>query len=148
MKKSMCLILSLILFLSIVPFDADAVEEKIIRLADGSYFTIEIEEYDVRSSGAKTASKTYTYNSASGVSQWKVVLTGTFTYTGSNATCTASSCDVTIYNSDWYMVSKTVSKNENAATADVTMGEKLLGITVRERTAALVLTCDANGNLS
>ena len=148
MKRIVSWILVLTLVLSVVPFCAYATDFNVIKLDDDSYFIIEIEEIDLRASGTKSGKKTYTYNSSSGTALWKAVLNGTFTYTGSSATCTASSCDVTIYDSAWYVVSKSATKNANSATASVTMGQKILGVTTSKKTASLKLTCDANGNLS
>lgn len=148
MKRIVSIILTIVLLISIVPFVVCADEFGVIMLKDGSYFTVEVEESVQRASGTKSGTKTYTYNSSSGTALWKAVLSGTFTYTGLDATCTVSSCDVTIYDSDWYVVSKSASKSANSATASVTMGQKVLGITVSKRTASLQLTCDANGYLS
>ena len=101
-----------------------------------------------RSSGTKSGRATYNYYDSNGARGWTAVLNGTFTYTGSSATCTASNCNITIYDSAWYTVSKSASKSGNSATAAVTMGKKLLGVTVTRVPVDLILTCDANGNLS
>lgn len=148
MKRILAFILVVTLAFSVFPMAGLAAEVERIYLEDGSYFLITIVEWDSRASGTKTASKTYTYNSSSGVALWKAVLKGTFVYTGTSSTCTASSCDVTILDSDWYVVSNTAGKSGNSATAELTMGHKLLGITVNKKTANLALTCDENGNLS
>ena len=148
MKKTISYLLTILLIVSCMNFAASAEETELIAFEDGSYFTVSIKEIGTRASGTKTATKTYTYNSSSGTAVWKAVLTGTFTYTGSSALCTASSCDVTIYDNVWYVVSKTATKSANTATANVTMGEKLLGVTVNKKSATINLTCDANGNLS
>ena len=102
----------------------------------------------MRVSGTTSGSKESIYYSNDGTAQWKAVLTGTFTYTGTSATCTTSSCNITIYSSSWYTISKTVGKNGNSATSSVTMGNKLMGVTVTKITKHITLTCDANGNLS
>ena len=148
MKTLISYFLAILLTVSITPLEVFAGETERIEFEDGSYFTIQIEESGARASGTKTGTKTYTYNSSSGTALWKATVRGTYTYNGSSATCTASSCDVTIYNSDWYVVSKSASKNGNSATASVTMGQKILGITASKKTASIKLTCDANGNLS
>lgn len=148
MKRMFSCFLAILLIASSMPFAAYAEETERIEFDDGSYFTIVIEDIESRVSGTKSGSKTYTYNSSSGTALWKAVVRGTFTYNGSSATCTASSCDVTIYDSEWYVISKSASKSGNSATASVTMGHKILGITANKRTASLKLTCDANGNLS
>ena len=115
---------------------------------DGSYLVETIEITQARASGMKTGTKTQTYYDSTGEAEWKAVLTGTFTYTGSSATCTSSSVSVTIYDTSWNTVSKSASKSSNIASASVTMECKLLGITTNKVTVNPTLTCDANGNLS
>lgn len=122
--------------------------EACIYFEDGSYISIEISAIETRSSTIKRGNKTYIYKNSDGVEQWRAVLYGTFTYTGTSSTCTASSCSVTTSNSNWYEVSKTIGKSGSSATAELVMGRKLLGITVDKETVNMILTCDANGNLS
>ena len=87
------------------------------------------------------------YNSADEL-LWKAVLTGTFTYNGTSAACTASSCNVTIYDSNCHEISKSATKSSNTASASVTMGRKFLGITVAKNDYSISLSCDKNGVLS
>lgn len=153
MKKLITSILLAVLLLGCLPTNTLAVsaqtqKENVIWFDDGSYITITLTETGSRASGTKTGTKTYNYSASNGDVAWKVVLTGTFTYTGSSATCTASSCNVTIYNSAWYVVSKTASKSGNKALADLTMGRKLLGIMVSKKSLSMQITCSANGTLS
>lgn len=152
MKRTISLVLLTALLISVFPLNcfAASVDEEIVvtYLEDGSYIVETIYISQTRASGAKTGSKEAVYYDSNGSAEWKAVLTGTFSYTGSTATCTASSCSVTIYNSNWYVVSKTASKSGNIASADVTMGKKLLGVTVTKVTDSITLTCDKNGNLS
>lgn len=54
---------------------------------------------------------------------------------------------VTVYNSNWYTVSKTTTRSGNTATGVLTMGKKVLGITISQPTYTTTLTCDRNGNL-
>lgn len=144
---SFCLLLALVL--ALFPIYASAAEctEQVIYFEDGSYLTITLEELGSRASGTKSGSKKYTYT-ADGATAWQAVLTGTFSYTGASATCTSSSCSVTINNSAWYTISKSAGKSGNSATATVTMGRKAAGVTVDRYTANITLSCDANGNLS
>lgn len=58
------------------------------------------------------------------------------------------SCDVTILSSTWYVVSKSATKGGNTAKATVTMGRKLVGVTIDKETYNITLTCDKNGNVS
>ena len=146
-------IISVILVLIFVPrisVSALANENEVERVyfEDGSYLEITIQSVESRASGTKSAGKTYSFTNSNGVEEWKAVLRATFTYTGSSATCIASSCDVTITDTAWYEVSKVVNKSGATATCDLTMGRKLLGITIEKKTINMTFTCDANGNLS
>lgn len=121
---------------------------EIIALENGDYIVVTTEEYNTRASQTKSANRKYSYTTSSGEVSWVITLYGTFTYNGTTSTCTASSVDVTVNASNWYLVSKAASKSGNTATADVTMGKKLLGITIAKEDYTLSLTCDKNGNLS
>lgn len=123
-------------------------DTNIIYLDDGSYITVELTWADTRATNTKTATKTYTNKASNGDEQWRAVLRGTFTYTGTTVACTAASCDVTITNTNWYIVSKSATKSGNAAVGELTMGRKFLGITVEKIPVSMRITCDANGNLS
>lgn len=147
MKRVISCLLVVLLIASAVPLAA-AKDNNSVYFDDGSYITIDISVVKSRAAGSVSGSKTYTYHDSDGTSAWKAVLSGTFSYTGSTSTCTASSCNVTIYDSAWYTVSKSASKSGNSATAAVTMGKKLLGVTITKVPVNMVLTCDANGNLS
>ena len=153
MKKRFAVLFFVILIVAMLPTNALAAgmqsqEENIIYFEDGSYIVVTLSEIETRASGTKTGQKTYNYLDGNGEVSWKAVITGTFTYTGSSATCTSSICDVTVYDTAWYVVSRTTGKSGNTATAEVTMGRKYLGITVTKKTLSLKITCDANGNLS
>lgn len=150
MKRFAAWLLLAVLLINVLPAMGNAAENEseIIEFDDGSYFVVEIIANHSRASESKTASKQYTYYDADDVSQWKAVLTGKFTYTGSSATCTSSSVSTTIYDSSWYEIYKYASKSGNKATASVTMGDKLDGETIARVPVSLSLTCDANGNLS
>lgn len=149
MKRLIPLLVLVILIAGILPVVACAEENTLetIRFDDGSYMMVEMVFGRVRASGSVTGSKKYTYYNSDDVSQWRAVLTGSFSYSGSSATCSSSSVDVTVYNSDWYVVSKLADKSGNTATASVTMGLPYDG-TVAKVPVKLNLKCDANGNLS
>lgn len=147
MKRLFSLILTICLIASL-PIYSSPAEEEVIYFDDGSYIVITVESISTRASGTKSGSKTLKYTGSDGELEWKAVLSGTFTYNGTSATCTSSSCNVTIYASNWYEVSKTVTKSGNTASASVTMGRKVLGITVEKETYPLSLSCDKDGNLS
>ena len=145
-----CLLVLVLAF--VFPINAMAASvpsaQEVIYFEDGSYITVTLSETQARASGTKSGSKTYRSYTSDGTEEWRAVLSGTFTYTGSSATCTASSCNVTISNTAWYVVSKTATKSGNTAKASITMGRKLLGITIEKKSAELSLSCSANGTLS
>lgn len=139
-----------VMFVCMFPIQGNAVENKseFICFEDGSYMTVEIIRNGMRASGSVTGSKVYTHHGNDGTANWKVTLTGSFTYNGSSATCTSSDVDVTIYDSSWYTISKSSSKSGSTASASVTMGEKQGGVTINRVPVDLSLSCDKNGNLS
>lgn len=150
MKQIVSFILAAVMLLCVIPTRGIAAEKNLetIYFEDGSYMTVEIVAIETRAFGSKSGSKPYTYYGANGNALWKATITGSFTYTGSSATCTSSSVDVSIYDSAWYTISKSSSKSGNTASASVTMGEKLGGVTVTKVPVSLSLSCDKNGNLS
>lgn len=150
MKRILCFILMSAMLLCVIPVQSSAAERNLetIYFEDGSYMTVEVITKSTRASGSVSGSKPYTYYNSNGSAQWKATLSGSFTYTGSSATCTSSSVDATIYNSAWYVSSKSASKSGNTASASVTMGKKMAGVTVMTKTVSLSLSCDKNGNLS
>ena len=150
MKKAIsCLILVVMLIpLFLINCFAVETESGVTYFQDGSYIIDEIKINKGRASGAINGSRTKSYYDADGNLEWKAVLNGSFAYTGSSATCTSSSVSVTIYDSAWYTISKSATKSGNTASASVTMGYKLLGITTNRVTVTPTLSCDANGNLS
>lgn len=153
MKNYFKIILLTVLILSLLPISTLATAnesniENIIHLEDGSYITIELESMESRATNNRTGSKTYTHKASNGDINWKAVLRGTFVYTGSSSTCITATCDVTITSTNWYEISKVVGRSGSSAICDLTMGRKLLGIKIDELSVDLLLTCDANGNLS
>ena len=149
MKRFISLVMLVIVIAGIIPITVGAEENgaEIIRFDDGSYMIVEMVSGKTRSSKSVTGSKKYTYYNSDDVSQWNAVLTGSFNYNGTSATCSSSSVDVTIFDSGWYVVSKYASKSGNTATASVTMGWRYDGSTIKVP-ASLSLKCDKNGNLS
>lgn len=150
-RRVSCILLSIMLIL-LIPFNCLATENdevgNVIYFDDGSYMVEQIFVIQSRASGTVTGDKIDTYYSSNGTALWKAVLTGSFTYSGTSSTCTSSSVSVTIYDNDWYTISKSASKSGNAATSSVTMGCKMLGVTVNKEYSNLTLTCDKDGNLS
>ncbi len=134
---------------SAVEVKAEGKEQKVqtITFDDGTYIEIELVVSEM-TRGNRSGSKAYTCYNESDEAMWKATVTGSFTYDGRYATCTSSSCTVTIYNSAWYTISKTAWTDENFAKATVEMGKKMLGVTVNRETHNLFLLCDRYGNLS
>lgn len=148
MKRMICYILMIVLLVGVMPIGASASEIKTIYFEDGCYAIIELSTNETRASGSKSGSKTYNYYDSSDVKLWKAVLTGSFTYTGSSASCTAADLDITIYNSAWSTQYGYASKDWNKAVGSGMMLKKTLGVTVLRESVSLTLTCDSNGNLS
>lgn len=150
MKRIACFLLSAVLMLYCIPLFGNAAEcgREVIRFEDGSYIVVEVTNSGARASKSTNGSKTSTFYNRNNVAQWMAELKGSFTYDGSSATCTSASSSVTIYNSDWYTVSKNASKSGSTATGSFSMGRKLLGSTVETKNISLKLSCDKNGNLS
>lgn len=156
MKRFYCMSLAVLLaVLVLVTPTAQALtvesqdgQVEIIHLDDGSYIMVTIREMQLRAAGSKLGTKEYEYIDSNGSAAWKAVLRGVFSYTGTTATCTSSVCDVTIYDTVWYVVSREVRTSGNSAIAELTMGTKYLGITVSKKDYSIKLSCDVNGNLS
>lgn len=149
MKRFVCAMVAMVLMVSLFPFPVFASgDAEIVYFEDGSYMTIEIISLMSRASEQVSGVKQYTHYGDNGAALWRAVLRGNFLCTGTNATCTHSACDVTIYDTSWYTVSKSPAMLGNKASCDLTMGRKVLGVTVSKVPISMVLTCDANGNLS
>ncbi|MDO5153727.1 MAG: hypothetical protein Q4D50_10280 [Eubacteriales bacterium] len=152
MKRILCFAVLLAVIFPIISIGCMAKEENeetvVGYFDDGSYMTEMIEINGVRATGTITGTKTRTYYGSSGTTKWQAILTGKFSYNGTSATCTSASIDVTIYDSAWYVISKSASRSGNTAYGTATLGEKVLGVTVSEVPVNLTLSCDANGNLS
>lgn len=150
-KRAISLVAVLLVLLSAMPVSASVTEteESIEYLEDGSYIVTTIEESVSRAGGTKTGSKVRTYYDAKDVLQWKITVTGIFTYNGTSATCTAVSGDTSIVDtSSWSLIAEAPTRSGNKAMLAVTLGEKWLGITIAESTYTVNLSCDENGNLS
>ncbi len=150
MKRYISMLMLFALFVSLlsVSVSAEQYDVEMIHLEDGSYIIVAVTELQCRATQTRSGSKSYTYYTSDGSAKWKATLSGTFTYNGSSATCTSSSCSVTIYNSSWYTISKSASKSSNTASASVTMGYKVLGVTTNQVTRNISLSCDKDGKLS
>lgn len=153
MKKFLCLLMLSVILINMIPIYAFAssspqTDGEVIYLDDGSYIVVELSQENALARTTAQKSRSYTYYSSKDEALWKAVLTGTFTYNGSTATCTSSICDVTIYDDAWYVVSNYASKSGASATAEVAMGKNFLGITVDKETISISLTCSPTGSFS
>ena len=142
------IVFCLLLAANLVTVQASESSSETVYFEDGSYMTTEVFYVQGRASEQVSGRKQRAYYGDDGTLLWKAVLSGTFRYTGTTATCTYSACDVTIYDSAWYTVSKSPAMLGNKASCELTMGRKVLGVTVSRVPVSMVLTCDANGNLS
>ena len=146
MKILSKLLVFVLLFCLLIPANVQATEqtqEKRILFSDGSYILTEITSTQIRASGTITGSQHYTYYSASDVKQWRATVTGTFTYDGTTATCTAVSTNFTTYASGWALDSVSKYKSGNKA-----IGDFYISCSLWETSVRVTLTCDKNGNLS
>ena len=150
MKRKVSILLIIVVFVNLISIHGHAAEitQNKYYCDDGSYFIVEISRNVERSSGNITGNKTYTYYNSDNSAQWRATLTASFNYTGSSSTCTNAYVSVDLYDSDWYVSSKYASKSGNVATASVTVGRRVAGITMTSVPVNLRLTCDKSGNLS
>ena len=153
MKKIISIFLALVTLGLMIPAAQASVQTStsdldIIYLEDGGYIMVELNTNSDKARATVSKSKVATRYSDDDEMQWQIRLSGSFTYDGTTASCTSSSCTVTIYNNAWYTDSKTSWKNANSAYATVVMGRKLLGVTVDRETIDLTLTCDRYGKVS
>ena len=148
MKRLLSILLAAVAVICLLPMQAMAVDKEVTYYPDGSYTTTEVIQAGSRASGGTTGSKVKKHYNSNGSLMWKVTLTGSFTYTGSSATCTSSSISTTVYDSTWSTGSKSASKSGSTAKGSATMNRKVNGTTVTSTTANLSLTCSADGKLS
>lgn len=153
MKRTVLIVLLAALLASSFPMTGHAMdmydESRVVQVFDdGSYIEETLCVVRTRASGTVSGNRERTYYGSDGSSDWMVVLSGSFSYNGTTASCTSASCSVSIYDTAWYTVSKSAWKSGNTAYASASIGEKVLGVTVREVPVSLSLSCDANGNLS
>lgn len=134
-----------------MPLCASAAEtaesENVVYYEDGSYLVITTTETGSRAS-VKTAYRDYKYYDTYGDLEWMAKLDATFRYNGSIVSCTAANLEITIYNTNWYVVSQDDYSDGDTAVGEFTMGNRTLGVTVLEVDHTITITCDANGNLS
>ena len=152
MKKLFSVALVMILLIGLLPCKTLAASElknvEVIRYDDGGYLEISVEMNSARVANTVSGSKKYTYYDGNGDVRWEAKLSATFAYSGGWYTCTTANCNVTIYDNQWYVISNTTTRSSNNAVTNLTMGRRLLGVTVEKPQYRITLSCDINGNLS
>lgn len=151
MKRFFSMFVILSLLLCLIPSQALATEvsttQTITYFEDGSYLVTVTEEVTTWATRTKNSTKSDTYYDSSDVAQWKVLLSGMFKYDGTSATCTDSTCITTVYDTvEWYVVSEVEEMHDNVASCTVTMGKRILGITIANMPHTVTITCDKDGN--
>ncbi len=138
--------LSINLFASAISLSKDIV----IIFENGDYITETITTETVlnRATNTITGQKTSNYRNSDNELLWSATLKGTFTYTGSRATCTASSITYKIYDDNWKITSAAASKSGNTAKGDITAKRYVLGIPTKTVERTITLTCSSSGVLS
>ena len=71
-----------------------------------------------------------------------------FFYNGATSDCVSATLTTHFNDSSYYEVSRSVTREDETATADFTIGYRILGVTVSTSSYTLTLSCDMNGNLS
>lgn len=152
MKKLFSVLLSILILTSLLSVASAAeVEPSVEYFPDGSYSVTVIEDESPGISffsSSATKSKKKTHYSSSGVAQWYVKVTGTFTYGDGSSECTSASVSAGSYVSIWSIESKSASKSGNKATANVTAEQTRAGDTFNIVTESVTLTCSATGTFS
>ena len=165
MKKVISIMVAIVVLSSICSLytaatpSIDKANERIISetveyYPDGSSAVITVAEriYEIgerATSYTKTGSKTYTARNSSGDVLWKFTVHGTFSVnSGVSATCTSTSYSTSNIASGWSLKSGSSYASSNKAIGDGTFEHKVLFIVTETKSCHVVLTCDANGNLS
>lgn len=113
-------------------------------LADGSYYITELTTNDISTYfSAKTAKKNVSYYSSSNVLLWTFTVIGTFTYNGTISSCNSATDSLSIYNSNWSVVSKSSYPSANKAVGNIVMHQAGGANTSR----TITLTCYPDGTL-
>lgn len=145
----------LTLLCACIPMQSAAQETQAVSvdyeyLDDGSYFVTVVEELPslTRAINSRSGSSTTTYVNGSGVAQFSVKVTATFTYNGATAKATSVSGNSTMYVTGCTQISSSKSSSANYvmnAYASATAKVNCKGTNVT-RTATLY--CSGSGVLS
>lgn len=151
MKKLIIALLTLSFFIN--PINCFADEKTTVTkeyLGDGIYVETYVIDHKISCFATNTVSKTKVsdYKNSKGTLIYRISVTGTFTYNGTSATCTASSVNAETYLSDWKVVSKSASKSGNTASATAIFSQYLNGHLIQSKNPTITLTCSATGVVS
>lgn len=148
--KGICAIVLVIALLPLHAFAIDSGTQAIdfIYFDDGSYMTITLIEQITRAGNEKSATKTYRYYSTLDIELWSATLSATFSFDGTEYWATASSISTEVLNNSWYVISESATHSGCGATGNVTMGKKLLGVTVSREDVTITLSCSPYGVIS
>ena len=148
MKKIFASFLTVLTLLGTTPVFAlneESNTQIVERFEDGSYIEVTIEEISTLTrSNTKKGNKTTYYKNTYDVILWSVKTSGTFTYDGSTAKCTASSVDTQCPAINWKL-SNIRSSKSGYATAKSYNG---LGMVLQTINETVKLTCSPSGTLS
>lgn len=124
-----------------------ATDKYVEYFEDGSYIVTELETSGISTFAASTKnySKSASYYNSDNEKEWTITLSGTFSYTGSSATCTKATKSYSIYNDNWKVTSSSASKSGNKATGNFTVKRYLAGIPIRTVNKSLTITCSKTG---
>lgn len=155
LKKIFSLFTTLLIvcLLCVNAFAAENNEQTITQyFEDGSYIVTTLSEENcgisLFATSTKTGRKTDTCYDANHEVLWTATLTGTFSYTGTSATCTDASVTYSVQDTSWSIVSAEAYESGATAIGDVTGKRYLLGIPVDSFVSHLEITCSATGVLS
>ena len=153
-KLTVCMFVLALVTLMVTPASAAATFIQSDTIAeievydDGSYAVIETTVTSpsistFATAQTKSASRTYTYYSASSVKEWDFTVKGTFSYDGSTAKATAVSTSYNIYVTGWSLLSRDSSKSGAKVTATGNFKYKAMA-----KSATIGLKCSPSGTIS
>lgn len=151
MKRITSVLLAMLMLIVMCPTNAFggevATDQYVEYFEDGSYIVTELKTSGISTFATSTTSKTKysSYYNSNGGLEWRVYLTGTFTYTGSSATCTKATKSYSIYNDNWKVTSSSASKSGNKATGKFTVKKYAIGIPIKTVNKTLTITCSNSG---
>lgn len=153
MKKILISFLTVLTLLGTTPVFAS--EEKsettiVEKFNDGTYIEITIQELPTfMRSSTKKGNKMAAYKNQYGEILWSVKTSGTFTYDGSTAKCTAASVDTQCPAINWKLSNIRSSKSGASAYGYATAKSyNGLGMVLQTINETVKLTCSPSGKLS